>query len=104
MVWYLAMQKGRTTSVELDSYFEEKSGGYKDDITKQAFSKQRQYLKPEIFIDLYGDYLRSFYQKTPEEVKRYKGYIVLAVDGSMFEIPNTEELREEYKAQINSSK
>jgi len=104
MVWYLTMQKGRTASIELDSYFREKSGGYEIDITKQAFSKQRQHLKPEIFIDLYGDYLKSFYQKAPEEVKKYKGYIVLAVDGSMFEIPNTKELREEYKAQINSSK
>jgi len=104
MVWYLTMQKGRTTSIELDGYLEEKNGGYEAEITKQAFSKQRQYLKPEIFVDLYGDYLKSFYQKTPEEVRKYKGHIVLAVDGSMFEIPNTKELREEYKAQINSSK
>jgi hypothetical protein len=104
IVWYLAMQKGRTTSLELDSYFKEKTGGYETDITKQAFSKQRQYLKPEIFIDLAKDYLKSFYQKTPEEARRYKGHLILAVDGSMFEIPNTPKLREEYKAQINSSK
>jgi len=96
MAWYLATQKGRTTSMELDSYMREKTGGYEIDITKQAFSKQRQYLKPEIFIDLSKDYLRSFYQKTPEEVKKYKGYVILAVDGSMFEIPNTRELSEEY--------
>jgi len=102
MAWYLAMQKGRTSSVELDSYFREKTGGYETDITKQAFSKQRQYLKPDIFIDLAKDYLRSFYQKTPEEVRKYKGYAILAVDGSMFEIPNTQELREEYKAQAGS--
>lgn len=104
MVWYLTMQKGRTTSLELDSYLKEKTGGYEIDITKQAFSKQRQYLKPEIFIDITKAYLKSFYQKTPEEVRKYKGHIILSVDGSMFEIPNTKELREEYKAQINSSK
>lgn len=104
MVWYMAMQKGRTANIELDSYLEEKNGSYEMNVTKQAFSKQRQYLKPEIFIDLYGAYLKSFYQEAPEEVKRYKGYIALAVDGSMFEIPNTEELRELYKAQTNGSK
>lgn len=83
--------------MELDSYLKEKNGDYEIGITKQAFSKQRQYLKPEIFMDLYKEYLQMFYQDSPEEVKRYKGYMILAVDGSMFEIPNTKELIEEYK-------
>lgn len=96
-VWYLTMQKGRTTSMELDEYLKGKNGNYEIGISKQAFSKQRQYLKPEIFIDITKEYLKSFYQKTPEEVKRYKGYIILAIDGTMLEIPNTRELVEEYK-------
>lgn len=103
-VWYLTLQKGRTTSMELDEYLKEKNGNYEIDISKQAFSKQRQYLKPEIFIDIGKEYLKSFYQNTPEEVKRYKGYLVLAVDGSMFEIPNTKELIEEYKFVANKAK
>lgn len=89
--------------MELDSYLKEKNGNYDIDITKQAFSKQRQYLKPEIFIDLGKEYLQTFYQGAPEEVKKYKGHIILAVDGSMFEIPNTKEMQEEYKTQTNSS-
>ena len=36
-------------------------------------------------------------------MKTYKGYKVCAIDGSLFEIPNTKELREEYKTQKNSS-
>lgn len=102
-VWYLIMQKGRTTSMELDEYLKNKNGTYEISISKQAFSKQRQYLKPQIFIDIYKDYLEDFYQNYPEEVKTYKGYKVCAIDGSLFEIPNTEELREEYKTQKNSS-
>lgn len=102
-VWYIIMQKGKTTSMELDEYLKNKTGSYKISISKQAFSKQRQYLKPEIFIDIYKDYLEDFYDNYPEENKRYKGYNICAVDGSMIEIPNTQEMREEYKSQKNSS-
>ena len=102
-VWYLIMQKGRTTSMELDEYLKNKNGTYEISISKQAFSKQRQNLNPQIFIDIYKDYLEDFYNNYPEEVKKYKGYYVCAIDGSLFEIPNTEKLREEYKTQRNSS-
>ena len=60
-------------------------------------------MKPEIFIDLYKDYLRDFYTNSKDEVKTYKEHHVLAVDGSMFEIPNTKELREIFKTQKNNS-
>ena len=45
-IWYLTMQKGRTTSMELDEYLKIKNGTYEISISKQAFSKQRQNLKP----------------------------------------------------------
>ncbi len=102
-IWYLIFQKGRTSSMELDEYLKSKNNTYKISISKQAFSKQRLNLKPEIFIDLYKDYLKDFYTNSKEEVKTYKGYYVLAIDGSMFEIPNTKELREIFKTQKNSS-
>ncbi len=102
-IWYLTMQKGRTTSMELDEYLKNKNGTYEISISKQAFSKQRQNLNPQIFIDIYKDYLLDFYSNYPEEVKTYKGFYVCAIDGSLFEIPNTKELREEYKTQKNSS-
>ncbi len=102
-IWYLIFQKGRTSSMELDEYLKNKNNTYKISISKQAFSKQRLNLKPEIFIDLYKDYLEDFYTNSKKEVKTYKGYYVLAIDGSMFEIPNTKELREIFKTQKNSS-
>ena len=102
-IWYLTFQKGRTTSMELDEYLKNKNGTYEISISKQAFSKQRFNLKPQIFIDIYKDYLTDFYENYPKEIKTYKGYNVFAIDGSMFEIPNTKELREEFKTQKNSS-
>lgn len=102
-VWYLIMQKGRTTSMELDEYLKNKNGTYEISISKQAFSRQRQNINPQIFIDIYKDYLIDFYNNYPKEINKFKGYHVCAIDGSLFEIPNTKELREEYKTQKNSS-
>ena len=52
-VWYLIMQKGRSSSMELDEYLKNKNGTYEISISKQAFSKQRQNLSQKIFIDIY---------------------------------------------------
>lgn len=103
LAWYLTLQKGRTSSVELDEYLKVKNGTYKISISKQAFSKQRQYLKPEIFIDINHDYMEDFYHNYPEDVKKYKDHYVCAIDGSMFELPNTRELREEYQSPKNNT-
>lgn len=103
LVWYLTIQKGKTTSMELDEYLKNKTDTYEISISKQAFSKQRQNMKPLIFIDITKDFLKDFYTNYPDEVKKYKGYNVCAIDGSLFEIPNTKELREIYKTQKNSS-
>lgn len=59
-VWYLIMQKGRTTNMELDEYLKHKNGTCEISISKQTFSKQRQNLKPQIFIGIYKDYWRIF--------------------------------------------
>ncbi len=82
-------------------YLKNKNGTYEISISKQAFSKQRKYIKPEIFIDINKDYMQDFYENYPEEVKTYKGYYVFAIDGSLIEIPNTKELQEEYRTNFN---
>ena len=63
-------------------------------ITKQAYSKQRQNLNPKIFKHLNNNYIRRIYDEI--DVKRYKGYILLAIDESTMELPNSEELKEYY--------
>lgn len=40
--------------------------------------------------------LVDFYKKFPEDVKLFHGYILTAIDGSDFEIPNTKKTREEF--------
>ena len=87
----IIFKKGQTLSIELDE-FTERMG--KERITKQGYSKQRQNLNPEIFNYLNEEYIKDIYNEI--EVKRYKGYILISVDGSMIELPNSNELKEYY--------
>ena len=91
MLFFIMGNKGKTLTLELNEYME-KIG--KESITKQAFSKQRQNLNPEVFKYLNNELVKIEY-KNPN-VKTYKGYKILAVDGTMIEMPNSKELKEHY--------
>ena len=94
MILFILNNKGKTLTLELNEYMTKQN---KETITKQAFSKQRQNINPEIFKKLNNAYIKSIYEQ--REIKRYKGYIVLSVDGSMLELPNSKELKEYYGVQ-----
>ncbi len=63
------------------------------DYTKQAFSEARQKIKPLAFTMLNDTFVKTYYE---EDYETIKGYLLLAIDGSDIEIPNTESLRKEY--------
>ena len=85
--------------MELRNFFKAKN---EEPISKQAYFKARKNLNPEVFTVLNDEYLKDFYN-SPEEVKTWNGYIVLAIDGSKVEIPNSEENRETYGVLKNHS-
>lgn len=86
-------KKGLTSKMEIINF---------NDITKTeqvssvAVFKQREKLASAIFKDMNNRMMRIFYHECKDEVKTYKGYVLLAIDGSDFEIPNTKITREEY--------
>lgn len=90
---FILAKKGKTTTMELNNYFKEIEKR-ENIVSKQAFSKQRRNLNPKVFIELNKDYVKRIYEQS--EIKKYKGYLVTAIDGSSIEIPNTKELQEEY--------
>ena len=94
IILFILNNKGKTLTIELNDYMGKQG---KEHITKQAFSKQRQNINPEIFKKLNADYIKMIYEE--REIFKYKGYIVLAVDGSMIEMPNSPELKEYYGPQ-----
>ncbi len=81
----------RSLSIELHSFFESLNQA---DIccTKGAFSLQRSKLKP-LFFKLWNDFLvKSFYNFYGNEVKRWEGFRLLAVDGSNTSVMNVPEV------------
>jgi hypothetical protein len=85
----------RTTQLELDEFrefFMQESIG--TTYTKQSFSEARQKLLPEAFLLLNEALIQAYYAEP--NFLTYKGFRLLAVDGSVLEIPNTKENRETY--------
>ena len=83
----------KTLQLELDDFFK---GINKTnfDVTKQAFSAARQKLSPTAFIKMSDEIIKWFYKET--DFKRYKGYRLLSIDGTILEINNTENLRDKF--------
>lgn len=78
--------------LELDKYFENNKNEAR--ISQQAFSKARQHIKPEAFKTLFE--MTSEVAINSEELTRYKGYRLFAIDGTEIYLEPTEELIECY--------
>ena len=91
-------RKGLSTTMEIRQYFQAAQKMEKT-VSKQDYLKQRQNLNPEVFKKLNINYLKRFYSSP--EVKEWQGYLVMAVDGSRAEIPNSAENRQFYGESIN---
>ena len=93
LVLFILNLPKRSLSIELYSFFT-----YLGQITctKSAFCQQRQKLKAVFFEHWNSVLVQSFYNHYQDSVKRWKGFVLLALDGSVFALPNTEELRSLY--------
>ena len=92
---YPIVQMGRTNSIEALSFIQEKTGNSEMTISKQAIGKQRGYLSPQVYKDINKDYINEIYNNY-EKLKKINDYIVLACDGSIIDIPNTNITRDEF--------
>jgi hypothetical protein len=82
----------RSLDIELQAFFESVEASTSDvDCTKAAFSLQRTKLKP-LFFQLWNQVLtENFYTYYGNQVKRWQGFRLLAVDGSnMSMVPTAE--------------
>jgi rhodanese-related sulfurtransferase len=86
-------KKALSASMEIRHYFQSK-GEPDSIISKQDYFAQRKKLNFEALVKLNRNYLRNFYQG--DEPRLWNGYVVLAIDGSRAEIPNSQENRETY--------
>ncbi|MFP3041616.1 IS4 family transposase [Treponema primitia] len=86
-------RKALSATMEIRQYFQ-MADKVEQTVSKQDYLKQRRKLNPEVFKVLNREYLRDYYET--DEAKLWNGYLVLAVDGSRVEIPNSEENRKTY--------
>lgn len=97
IVMYELNKKGLSSKMEILNFNNIK---YVKDISSPGLFKQREKLNPDAFVYLIQTSLRNFYVEHKYEVKTYKGYIIKAVDGSDFEIPNTPVARKLYNGNL----
>ena len=90
-------KQAKTTSMEIRNYEKNLKGKEKVEYTNEAYLKQRRNLNPEVFKAANVLYLQNFYESN--KVIKNKNYVLLAIDGSKFEVPNTPQNREFYGVQ-----
>lgn len=89
----------KTLSVELEQFYEELTD--RSPCSVSAFVQQRLKLKP-VFFQLWNLVLcRSYYLYAGVNVKRWKGYRVVAADGSSLSLVNNEALGNYFGGQRN---
>lgn len=101
LVLLIAKLCKKTLSVELDNFFEELS--IPSSCSVSAFTQQRMKLEP-YFFQLWNQLLTSsIYHYYGEEIKRWKGYRLIAGDGSNISLINTPALNEYFGGQCNQA-
>lgn len=92
----------KSLSVEVTRFLQRMLGRFSHG-SKQAFSKARYKLKAEAFVDLNDTFIRAYYESGAYQLYKDK-YLVLATDGSDYELPWEEELRLEFGVADNGGK
>lgn len=90
----------KSLQFELDNFFSDEN----DDnfrVSKQAFSQARKKISHEAFIMLSDSIINWFYTDT--DFVKFEGYRLLAIDGTVLQMHNTEELIQEFGYAENQS-
>ena len=97
-VTFLCFNKGTSNQADLEDFVEDNFTRDIQQITRQAFSKQRTFIHPSVFKEITKQYLLEInYHKNHDFFKNYKGFRLFGGDGSDFEIPDFEEVRKEFE-------
>lgn len=99
LIEYNLNKKGLSSKTEQYKFL--RITGYQD-ISSPGLLKQREKLNPDVFRYLNDGTLNIFYNECKDEVKLYKGYVVTAIDGSDFELPNTKANRSCVRATVSA--
>jgi hypothetical protein len=100
LVVFLLNMLTKTLQVELDRFFKVLKGQLSPvRVSKQAFSKARKKLSEQTFIVLNERLVEEFY--SDNTYRTWKGYRLVGVDGSTVQLPESEEIRQEFGGASN---
>lgn len=86
VVLSILARKGLTLKMEIRNFIKQIQG---KTISKVGYLKQRLKLNPEALKELNRFHIQNFYNE--QELKKYKGYLIYAVDGSSINLPTNGE-------------
>lgn len=92
---YILTQRGCNDYVESIRFFTKMLSDDFETISPQGIGKQRMYLDYHVFIDMYESFIDGLYQRF-RGFSKFKGYIICACDGSIFDLPNVTLTREQF--------
>jgi len=93
----------KSLSVELTRFFHRITGNIEEQsFSKQSYSEARMKFKHTAFIELNEDFVTGYY--ADGDYKLYKGYRLIAIDGSRLLLPNTESMTNEFGIAENNNK
>jgi hypothetical protein len=91
MIFMLNFVK-KSLQLELDAFFNDPNDN-DFNVSKQAFSEARNKISPDAFITMSDAILKWFYKDT--DFKRFNGFRLLAIDGTVLEISDNDQTRAE---------
>jgi len=88
----------KSLAIEIDSFvnFVYRKRASPKAFTQSAFVQARKKIKPNVFKKLSQTIIDEFYTDNDEAIKLWKGFRLLAIDGSRITLPNTDELEAIY--------
>jgi hypothetical protein len=93
----------KSLAVELTRFFHRIEGNEEErSFSKQSYSEARMKLKHSAYIELNDDVVKDYY--ADDDYKKYKGYRLLAIDGSRIQLPNNEAVIKEFGLAENNGK
>lgn len=93
----------KSLSLEIENFWSFLKFSPSKKFTKSAFVQARMKIKPEVFKHLSQTLVSEFYTDNDVAIKKWRGFRVLAVDGSRITLPITEELKQLYGETKNQS-
>lgn len=98
---YIIWNNGRNNDIEGAEFFKVFLKKSYETISRQDIGKQRAFIQPELFITLYKRFIDFLYGEH-KHFSEFKGYIVGACDGSIFDLPNVTLTRREFGIKNNT--